>query len=144
MVAQIMGVACDKDLTVQIQNEVNRLVLLSTVQNLGLLDLLLWLLMLEVLSFAVLPYIAWMAPKAPDRGYGLSKVCGVFVFSGLCWLLTLWGLAGEGNSIIILTFVLLIFAGSIGYARGLISKRELRELLSRFAVPVEGVFLGLT
>jgi len=144
MVAQIMGVACDKDLTVQIQNEVNRLVLLSTVQNLGLLDLLLWLLVLEVLSFAVLPYIAWMAPKAPDRGYGLSKVCGVFVFSGLCWLLTLWGLAGEGNSIIILTFVLLIFAGYIGYARGLISKRELRELLSRFAVPVEGVFLGLT
>ena len=95
-------------------------------QNLGLLDLLLWLLVLEVLSFAVLPYIAWMAPKAPDRGYGLSKVCGVFVFSGLCWLLTLWGLAGEGNSIIILTFVVLIFAGYIGYARGLLSTRELR------------------
>ena len=85
-----------------------------------------------------------MAPNAPDRGYGFSKVCGVFVFSGLCWLLTLGGLATEGNRIIYVTFIAMLYAGYRGYRAKLLSKDDLRELLRRYALPVESVFLGLT
>ena len=113
-------------------------------QDLGLISFLIWLATLEALSFAVLPYIAWMAPNAPDRGYGFSKVCGVFVFSGLCWLLTLGGLATEGNRIIYVTFIAMLYAGYRGYRAKLLSKDDLRELLRRYAIPVESVFLGLT
>lgn len=99
---------------------------------------------LELLSFAVLPYLAWMAPNAPDRGYGFSKVCGVFVFSGLCWLLTLAGLVQPGNGAIYLTFLLVMLAGYSGYRGGLLKLEELRALMRRYGASVEVVFIGLT
>ncbi len=113
-------------------------------QDFGLISFFLWLLTIELLSFAVLPYLAWMAPNAPDRGYGFSKVCGVFAFSGICWLLTLAGLATDGNGIIYLTFVLLLIAGYRGYRPGLLSRADFTALLHKHGRAVEGVFLGLT
>ncbi len=113
-------------------------------QDFGLIGFFLWLVTLEVISFAVLPYIAWMAPNAPDRGYGFSKVCGVFIFSGTCWLLTLAGLVQDGNRLIYLTFVGLILLGIHGYRSQLITRGELNRLLREYGRTVEGVFLGLT
>lgn len=113
-------------------------------QDFGLISFFIWLLTIELLSFAALPYVSWMAPNAPDRGYGFSKVCGVFIFSGVCWLLTLAGLATQGNSIIYFAFVVFLILGYRGYRPGLLSRAEFAALLSKYGKAVEGVFLGLT
>lgn len=112
-------------------------------QSLGFVDLFIWLIILQLLSFAVLPFLAWMAPGAPDRGYALSKLTGFFVFSGLCWVATVCGLAGENNFIIKVIFLGVIGAGWWGYKR-LLSVEQLKSLLSQYGRSVEGVFLGLT
>ena len=100
-------------------------------QDFGLISFFIWLLTIELLSFAALPYVSWMAPNAPDRGYGFSKVCGVFLFSGVCWLLTLAGLATQGNSIIYFAFVVFLILGYRGYRPGLLSRAEFAALLSK-------------
>ena len=112
-------------------------------QLLGFVDLFIWLIVLQLLSFAVLPFLAWMAPGAPDRGYALSKLTGFFVFSGACWVATVCGLATENNLIIKLIFVAVIAAGWWGYKR-LFPVEELKALLSKYGRSVEGVFLGLS
>jgi len=114
------------------------------VPALGLFHLLLWLLVLELLSFAALPFLAWMAPNVPDRGYSLSKITGLFVFAATCWVLSVCGLAKEGDLLITFVFALTTLAGLWGYRRGLLPLPELKTLLRRYGPTVEGTFLGLT
>lgn len=111
---------------------------------LGFIDLALWLIVLQLLSFAVLPYLAWMAPGVPDRGYALSKVVGFFAFASTCWVLSVCGVTSENNLLIKAVFLAFIGAGWLGYRRGLLSNEELRSLLRQYGRSVEGVFLGLT
>lgn len=110
----------------------------------GLLDFALWLSVVQILAFAVLPYIAWMCPHAPDRGYGLSKLLGIFVFSSLCWLSALAGLTSDNNLLVRLIFLVVVIAGFRGYRSGWFSTAELRALVSTHGRSVEGVFFGLT
>jgi YYY domain-containing protein len=114
------------------------------VQLLGLFDLIVWLLVLELLAFSALPFLAWMAPNAPDRGYSLSKVTGLFLFAATCWVLSVCGLSMEGGLLIKTVFALILMSGVWGYRAGLLSVSELRELLTRYGRSVEGVFIGLS
>ncbi len=113
-------------------------------QLLGLFDLIVWLLVLELLAFSALPFLAWMAPNAPDRGYSLSKVTGLFLFAATCWVLSVCGLSMEGGLLIKTVFALILMSGVWGYRAGLLSVSELRELLTRYGRSVEGVFIGLS
>ncbi len=111
--------------------------------SLGLLDLLMWLIVVQSLSFAVLPFTAWIAPNAPDRGYSLSKLTGFFLFSSTCWILTVCGLITESESIIKVVYIAILALGWWGYKK-LLPIAELRALLKKYAWSVEGIFLGLT
>lgn len=111
--------------------------------SLGCFDLIIWLVVVQSLSFAVLPFTAWIAPASPDRGYSLSKVSGFFLFASTCWILTVCGLITESESIIKVVYGAIIALGWWGYKK-LFSVAELRALLKRYAWSVEGTFLGLT
>jgi len=50
-------------------------------------QVLIWFLTHQALSFIALPYIALLLPQSPDRGYGLSKVFGLWLFGFLFWIL---------------------------------------------------------
>jgi YYY domain-containing protein len=114
------------------------------VNTLGIFDFVLWLLVVQFLSFSVLPYIAWMSPNAPDRGYGWSKALGVFAFSGMVWLSALCGLTTDNNYLVVAIFLGFLFLGYRGYRSRWLSFQELRTILSQHALNVEGIFLGLT
>lgn len=110
----------------------------------GLLELVYWLIIVQVLSFAVLPYVAWICPAVPDRGYGLSKVLGVFAFATLTWLCSLAGLSSDNNFLVYATFAAFVLVGFRGYRSGWLSAEQARQLLKSYGYTVEGVFLGLT
>ncbi len=111
--------------------------------SLGFFDLIIWLIVIQSLSFAVLPFTAWIAPASPDRGYSLSKVTGFFLFASTCWILTVCGLITESESVIKVVYVAILALGWWGYKK-FFSVTELRALLKRYAWSVEGIFLGLT
>ncbi len=112
--------------------------------NYGLLELIYWLIVVQALSFAVLPYVAWICPTAPDRGYGLSKVLGVFFFAILTWLCSLAGLASDNNLLVYATFATFVLVGFRGYSSGWLSINQAKQLFSTYGRTVEGIFLGLT
>jgi YYY domain-containing protein len=114
------------------------------VNTFGLLEFIVWLVVVQVLSFATLPFIAWMCPQAPDRGYGLSKVLGTFLFATLVWLCSLAGLTADSNRLVFAIFLGIIFLGYRGYRSGWLSSSELRVLLQKYGRSVEGIFIGLT
>jgi YYY domain-containing protein len=100
---------------------------------------------IQVLAFSALPYIAWLLPNAPDRGYGISKLLGAFAFAATTWLISLAGLNTDNNNILLYaTFFVLVFTGVRGYRSGWFQLSELRVLLNRYAISVEGIFIGLT
>ncbi|MEY4669076.1 MAG: hypothetical protein RL518_1775 [Pseudomonadota bacterium] len=109
----------------------------------GFFDFVIWLIVIQSLSFAVLPFMTWLAPHAPDKGYSLSKLTGFFVFSSTCWVLTVCGLVTESESIIKVVYFTILALGWWGY-KNLLSGAALRDLLRKYAYSVEGVFLGLT
>lgn len=110
----------------------------------GLFELLYWLVVVQVLSFAVLPYVAWICPHVPDRGYGISKVIGVFCFATLTWLCSLAGLTSDNNFLVYATFAVFVFVGFRGYRSGWLSTKALGDLVRQYGYTVEGIFLGLT
>jgi YYY domain-containing protein len=114
------------------------------VKTFGFVELILWFAVVEVLAFSVLPFVAWMCPRANDRGYGLSKVLGVFFFATLVWLCSLAGLTTETNRLIVALFVATLYLGYRGYRSGWLSFSDLKSLMKDYGWSVEGVFLGLT
>jgi YYY domain-containing protein len=110
----------------------------------GFFDLIVWLLVLELMSFAVLPYLAWMAPNAPDKGYAFSKVCGLFVFGLLCWLPVTLGLLEATPTMTMVVFAGVLLLGHRGYLSKRISLGDVWQVVREHAFAVEGLFLGLT
>ncbi len=110
----------------------------------GILNFVLWLVVVQLLAFAVLPYIAWMSPKAPDRGYGWSKALGVFAFAGVSWLAALFGVTTDNNYLVTAIFIGFLCVGYRGYRSRWFSLGDLRTLLSQHGRNVESIFLGLT
>jgi hypothetical protein len=100
-----------------------------------------WLIVVQSLSFAVLPFTAWIAPNAPDRGYSLSKLTGFFLFSSTCWILTVCGLITESESIIKVVDIAILALGWWGYKK-LLPIAELRALLKKYAWSVEAINRG--
>jgi YYY domain-containing protein len=111
---------------------------------LGLFDGIVWLVIVQLLAFAVLPYVAWMSPSAPDRGYGWSKVLGVFLFAWAVWLESLFGLSSDNNYLVVFTFVVFLVIGFRGYYSGWLSLSDLKTLFSKSGRQIESLFIGLT
>ncbi len=85
-----------------------------------------------------------MCPRAADRGYGLSKILGVFLFSALVWLCSLAGLTTESNRLVVVIFFGILLLGYRGYRSGWLSIHDARALVHEHGRAVEGIFFGLT
>jgi YYY domain-containing protein len=110
----------------------------------GFTDLVVWLLILEVLGFCALPYLAWMLPNAVDRGYGVSKIFGVFCFGILSWLLPACGVIHASRVWVTVVFGVCLLAGYRGFSHCPVFRKELLGVIKKNALYVEGLFLGLS
>jgi YYY domain-containing protein len=110
----------------------------------GCVDLVVWMLVLQLLGFAVLPLLLRLAPAAPDRGYALSKVCGFFIFGVVCWLVPIATGLPASSLMVSAVFALMLLIGAWSYTRPQLPFSEIKAVVRRFALPVEGVFVGLT
>ncbi len=112
--------------------------------SMGFVDLIIWLLVLELISFAVLPYLVWMAPNAPDKGYAFSKVCGLFIFGVMCWLPVTLGIFSATPPFVMAIFTVILLLGWWRYQSRRVSCEEVRRVVFEHALAVEGLFVGLT
>ena len=53
-----------------------------------MLNVLLWLITVEIIGLAVFPLAYFLLPKLSDRGYGLSKPLGVLLIGYAAWILS--------------------------------------------------------
>ena len=53
-----------------------------------MLNVLLWLVTVEIIGLTVFPLAYFLLPKLSDRGYGLSKPLGILLFGYAAWILS--------------------------------------------------------
>ena len=53
-----------------------------------MLNVLLWLITVEIIGLAVFPLAYFLLPKLSDRGYGLSKPLGILLIGYVAWILS--------------------------------------------------------
>ncbi len=53
-----------------------------------MLNVLLWLITVEIIGLAVFPLAYFLLPKLSDRGYGLSKPIGILLIGYVAWILS--------------------------------------------------------
>ena len=53
-----------------------------------MLNVLLWLVTVEIIGLAVFPLAYFLLPKLSDRGYGLSKPLGILLIGYVAWILS--------------------------------------------------------
>lgn len=107
-----------------------------------LVNLVVWLLVIEALSLAVFPLIARAMPSAPDRGYGLSKAGGLLLFGVVCWVVPLVATVPANHSLVTAVFAVFMLLGSLPYAQP-----EFRAIFLKYKYHIaatELVFFGLT
>lgn len=106
-----------------------------------LIEILKWLLVVEIIGFLALPFSAYLFNRLPDRGYSVSKIMGLLFMTYFSWILTYSGFT-YGLKVIIIALFLLMAISFIFYREyGIcIEKRTvLRNEL--FFVPVFFIFL---
>lgn len=130
-------------------------------QESGAFDLVVWLLVIELLSFATLPilFTIFRTPKDDvsstslltlkllphDAGYGVSKVLGILFFGLATWLPAALGVVSINRAWVTLCYTLLIFVGYFIWNRfSAEEKGDALVLVKRNALPVEGIFIGLS
>lgn len=107
------------------------------------LNVLIWFLLLELLSWAVAPVIALILPGMPDRGFGLSKTFGCLMLAFIVWFgasLKFFG-ATPGAAWVVLIVILLSGYATALYALG--GMRRFIGLIREHAGAVELLFFSL-
>ncbi len=100
-----------------------------------------WLVFIELLSFASLPWLTWVFGAMPDRGLGLAKLAGLISVVVPTWLIVAWG-GSEFNAALVWAVYAAMLTAGAGLA--LIRRQSLwAELRAhwRTLVAVEAVFL---
>lgn len=108
----------------------------------GVIELLIWLLVIETLSLSVFPLLARAMPGAPDRGYGLSKACGLLLFGIVCWLVPTLATLPVSHTLVTVVFAVFVVLGSLQYPRPAL--RKILSCCKAHIVSTELVFFGLT
>lgn len=70
-----------------------------------------WLLWLEMVAFAALPWVSWLLRALPDRGYGLSKLLGFAAVALSTWLLVAWDAARFSGELVWAVYAGVLAAG---------------------------------
>ncbi len=111
-------------------------------QTLGLVDAVVWFVVVEAIAFSVFPLLARAMPSAPDRGFGLSKVFGIFALGLPAWLIpTLFGVPAN-QLLVTAIFGVLILSGFTQYNTASV-RNTVRSLTSQILAG-EVLFLGLS
>jgi len=76
-----------------------------------MLNVLLWLITVEIIGLAVFPLAYFLLPKLSDRGYGLSKPLGILLIGYVAWILSVVHLVPSVR-ITLVGLVVLLAAGS--------------------------------
>jgi YYY domain-containing protein len=72
-----------------------------------MIEVLQWLLVVELIGLAALPVSALLFPRWPDRGFFAAKVLGLLVVGYLTWVLSMLGMFGFTGPTIVMTALLL-------------------------------------
>jgi YYY domain-containing protein len=122
----------------------------------GSFDLLVWLLVIELLSFAVFPFVASAfgsrEQSSPlhqlsenDYGFGVSKVIGILVFGLVTWLPSVFGIVEVTRAWVTVCFLGILTAGYLRWINSCNSSPvSLNRLVWRNILPVEATFLGIS
>ena len=76
-----------------------------------MLNVLLWLITVEIIGLAVFPLAYFLLPKLSDRGYGLSKPLGILLIGYVAWILSVLHLLPSVRATLF-GLVLLVAVGS--------------------------------
>jgi YYY domain-containing protein len=85
-----------------------------------------WLVWLEAVAFASLPWVVVLFRALPDRGYGLSKILGLIVVVLPTWLLVAWGAFEFSGQLAWAVFAIVV---SVGVGIGTYTWPELKANL---------------
>jgi YYY domain-containing protein len=103
-----------------------------------------WILSLQALAFGVFPLMARCFRSFPDRGYGLSKVFGLFALGSVSWFLSATGITAFSAGVVQLIGLGICFSGAIQLFRRTDEGQALRHVVRSQWIPVEAIFLGVT
>ena len=81
-----------------------------------MLNVLLWLVTVEIIGLAVFPLAYFLLPKLSDRGYGLSKPLGILLIGYAAWILSVLHLVPSVRLTLVgLLFLLAASSGVVAY-----------------------------
>ena len=81
-----------------------------------MLNVLLWLVTVEIIGLAVFPLAYFLLPKLADRGYGLSKPLGILLIGYAAWILSVLHLVPSVRLTLVgLLIVLAASSGALAY-----------------------------
>ncbi len=111
-------------------------------QALGLIDAVVWFIVVEAAAFSTFPLLARAMPSAPDRGFGLSKVCGVLALGLPAWIIpTLFHFAAD-RMLVTAVFGVLVLWGLTQYST--VYMRAVLAACRTQLLVAEMLFLGLS
>ena len=93
-----------------------------------MLNVLLWLVTVEIIGLAVFPLAYFLLPRLSDRGYGLSKPLGILLIGYAAWILSVLHLVPSVR--ITLVGLVLLVAASSG-ALAYLHREELTAFVKR-------------
>ena len=93
-----------------------------------MLNVLLWLVTVEIIGIAVFPLAYFLLPRLSDRGYGLSKPLGILLIGYAAWILSVLHLVPSVR--ITLVGLVLLVAASSG-ALAYLHREELTAFVKR-------------
>jgi YYY domain-containing protein len=118
-----------------------------------LIDVLVWITIIELLSFAVLPFVVQsfhteselQSRCANDFGYGASKVLGILTFGLLTWLPAALGIVEVSRNWATICFLVILTTGVYRWMNSTSEETaSLQGVLRKNFLFVEGLFLSLT
>src|SRR5713101_8179992 len=107
-----------------------------------MLDVIRWLLVLEVLGLAALPFAARAFRNLPDRGYAFARPLGALTVSVALWLGSTFGLWSNSAAIVVVLTVGLALAGWVGLSGSAAEVRSLWKSRRTHILVVELVFVA--
>ena len=108
-----------------------------------MVNVVLWLVAVEVIGLAVFPLCYYLLPTMRDRGYSVSKPLGILLIGYLSWILSVLHLLPSAQ-ITVAALVIAVAALSWWWAWG--RRRELLDFLARERTAIlvaESVFLAI-
>src|SRR6516225_4372414 len=107
-----------------------------------MLDLLQWLVIVEVIGIAALPLAARVFRNLPDRGYAFARPLGALVVAVALWLGCMFGLMTNSGAMVLVLVAALAVAGWLAMPRAADDVRAVWRNRRAHVLMVEAVFVA--